>query len=186
MFDEKKKILKFEDIDRQDNAVNEDESSRGFDLDDDGHIPMLEELMASVKGKNEKIASFSDEEIMDLSSIPLEEIDGIEDDYELRPIGMKKKNPIFFESIDDIRPPILDKYEDIFEDSDSTSEGMLDEDDSIQEDIFEDTDGIHIDFYDDTNEKKLDSSVDPIKVASLYESVDRYEKSDLKDRKSVV
>jgi len=181
MFDEKKKISKFEDIDKQDNAVNEDESSRGFDLDDDGHIPMLEELMASGKGKDKKISSLSDEEIMDLSSIPLEEIDDIEDDYELRPIGMKKKKPIFFESIDDIRPPLLDRYEDIFKD-DSTKEDVLDEGDSIQKDILEDIDDIHIDFYDDANEKELESSVDPIKAASLYESVDKYEKNDLEDK----
>src|SRR3712207_3732847 len=181
MFDENKKILK---IDGNDSiGTNDEESSRGFDLDDDGHIPMLEELMASGKGKDKKISSLSDVAIVNLSGIPLEEIDDIEEDYELRPIGMnKKKKPIFFESLDDIRPPLLDRYEDIFEDSNSTQEDVLDEGDSIQKDIFEDTDNIHVDFYDDTNEKEIESSVDPIKVASLYESVDKYEKNDLKDK----
>ena len=166
MFDENKKLLKFEDeefnleVDYQNkNSVSQDtiervsikdsstddildveyenkktDQSEGFDLDDSGHIPMLEQ----------------DEDYYEEDEDYYEEN---EDDFV--PIGLKKPKPrMYDDSLDSIRTVLLDEYEDDFVDNES------------------DLENLSINFYDDDNEgiesKKLEQLE---RIASALERI---------------
>lgn len=188
MFDENKKLLKFEDeefnleVDYQNkNSVSQDtiervsikdssmddildveyenkktDQSEGFDLDDSGHIPMLEQLMAS---SNKKVYYEEDQE----DNYEEDQGDHYEEDedyYEENeddfvPIGLKKPKPrMYDDSLDSIRTVLLDEYEDDFVDNES------------------DLENLSINFYDDDNEgiesKKLEQLE---RIASALERI---------------
>ena len=210
MFDENKKLLKFEDeefnleVDYQNkNSVSQDtiervsikdssmadildveyenkktDQSEGFDLDDSGHIPMLEQLMAS---SNKKVYYEEDQEDHyeedqgdhyeeDQGDHYEEDEDHYEEDedyyeedqdhYEENeddfvPIGLKKPKPrMYDDSLDSIRTVLLDEYEDDFVDNES------------------DLENLSINFYDDDNEgiesKKLEQLE---RIASALERI---------------
>ncbi|MDU3827816.1 MAG: hypothetical protein E7G73_02500 [Peptostreptococcus sp.] len=187
MFDENKKLLKFEDeefnleVDYQNkNSVSQDtiervsikdssmddildveyenkktDQSEGFDLDDSGHIPMLEQLMAS---SNKKVYYEEDqedhyEEDEDYYEEDQDHYEENEDDFV--PIGLKKPKPrMYDDSLDSIRTVLLDEYEDDFVDNES------------------DLENLSINFYDDDNEgiesKKLEQLE---RIASALERI---------------
>ncbi|WP_347161390.1 hypothetical protein [Peptostreptococcus anaerobius] len=202
MFDENKKLLKFEDeefnleVDYQNkNSVSQDtiervsikdssmddildveyenkktDQSEGFDLDDSGHIPMLEQLMAS---SNKNVYYEEDQEDHyeeDQGDHYEEDEDHYEEDedyyeededhYEENeddfvPIGLKKPKPrMYDDSLDSIRTVLLDEYEDDFVDNES------------------DLENLSINFYDDDNEgiesKKLEQLE---RIASALERI---------------
>ena len=187
MFDENKKLLKFEDeefnleVDYQNkNSVSQDtiervsikdssmddildveyenkktDQSEGFDLDDSGHIPMLEQLMAS-SNKNvyyEEDQGDHYEEDEDYYEEDQDHYEENEDDFV--PIGLKKPKPrMYDDSLDSIRTVLLDEYEDDFVDNES------------------DLENLSINFYDDDNEgiesKKLDQLE---RIASALERI---------------
>lgn len=194
MFDENKKLLKFEDeefnleVDYQNkNSVSQDtiervsikdssmddildveyenkktDQSEGFDLDDSGHIPMLEQLMAS---SNKNVYYEEDqgdhyeededhyEEDEDYYEEDQDHYEENEDDFV--PIGLKKPKPrMYDDSLDSIRTVLLDEYEDDFVDNES------------------DLENLSINFYDDDNEgiesKKLEQLE---RIASALERI---------------
>ncbi|EFD05977.1 hypothetical protein [Peptostreptococcus anaerobius] len=187
MFDENKKLLKFEDeefnleVDYQNkNSVSQDtiervsikdsgmddildveyenkktDQSEGFDLDDSGHIPMLEQLMAS---SNKNVYYEEDQE--DHYEEDEDHYEEDEDYYEENeddfvPIGLKKPKPrMYDDSLDSIRTVLLDEYEDDFVDNES------------------DLENLSINFYDDDNEgiesKKLEQLE---RIASALERI---------------
>lgn len=187
MFDENKKLLKFEDeefnleVDYQNkNSVSQDtiervsikdssmddildveyenkktDQSEGFDLDDSGHIPMLEQLMAS-SNKNvyyEEDQGDHYEEDEDYYEEDQDHYEENEDDFV--PIGLKKPKPrMYDDSLDSIRTVLLDEYEDDFVDNES------------------DLENLSINFYDDDNEgiesKKLEQLE---RIASALERI---------------
>ena len=202
MFDENKKLLKFEDEEfnleadyQNKNSVSQDtiervsikdsstddildveyenkktDQSEGFDLDDSGHIPMLEQLMAS---SNKKVYYEEDQEDHyeeDQGDHYEEDEDHYEEDedhyeedqdhYEENeddfvPIGLKKPKPrMYDDSLDSIRTVLLDEYEDDFVDNES------------------DLENLSINFYDDDNEgiesKKLEQLE---RIASALERI---------------
>lgn len=187
MFDENKKLLKFEDeefnleVDYQNkNSVSQDtiervsikdsgmddildveyenkktDQSEGFDLDDSGHIPMLEQLMAS-SNKNvyyEEDQEDHYEEDEDHYEEDQDHYEENEDDFV--PIGLKKPKPrMYDDSLDSIRTVLLDEYEDDFVDNES------------------DLENLSINFYDDDNEgiesKKLEQLE---RIASALERI---------------
>lgn len=187
MFDENKKLLKFEDeefnleVDYQNkNSVSQDtiervsikdssmddildveyenkktDQSEGFDLDDSGHIPMLEQLMAS-SNKNvyyEEDQGDHYEEDEDHYEEDEDYYEENEDDFV--PIGLKKPKPrMYDDSLDSIRTVLLDEYEDDFVDNES------------------DLENLSINFYDDDNEgiesKKLEQLE---RIASALERI---------------
>lgn len=187
MFDENKKLLKFEDeefnleVDYQNkNSVSQDtiervsikdssmddildveyenkktDQSEGFDLDDSGHIPMLEQLMAS-SNKNvyyEEDQGDHYEEDEDYYEEDQDHCEENEDDFV--PIGLKKPKPrMYDDSLDSIRTVLLDEYEDDFVDNES------------------DLENLSINFYDDDNEgiesKKLEQLE---RIASALERI---------------
>ncbi|SFM75597.1 Uncharacterised protein [Peptostreptococcus anaerobius] len=187
MFDENKKLLKFEDeefnleVDYQNkNSVSQDtiervsikdsstddildveyenkktDQSEGFDLDDSGHIPMLEQLMAS-SNKNvyyEEDQGDHYEEDEDYYEEDEDYYEENEDDFV--PIGLKKPKPrMYDDSLDSIRTVLLDEYEDDFVDNES------------------DLENLSINFYDDDNEgiesKKLEQLE---RIASALERI---------------
>ena len=187
MFDENKKLLKFEDeefnleVDYQNkNSVSQDtiervsikdssmddildveyenkktDQSEGFDLDDSGHIPMLEQLMAS-SNKNvyyEEDQGDHYEEDEDHYEEDEDHYEENEDDFV--PIGLKKPKPrMYDDSLDSIRTVLLDEYEDDFVDNES------------------DLENLSINFYDDDNEgiesKKLEQLE---RIASALERI---------------
>ncbi|MFR1318001.1 MAG: hypothetical protein ACLSBE_03980 [Peptostreptococcus anaerobius] len=201
MFDENKKLLKFEDeefnleVDYQNkNSVSQDtiervsikdssmddildveyenkktDQSEGFDLDDSGHIPMLEQLMAS---SNKNVYYEEDqgdhyeededhyEEDEDYYEEDEDHYEEDEDHYEENeddfvPIGLKKPKPrMYDDSLDSIRTVLLDEYEDDFVDNES------------------DLENLSINFYDDDNEgiesKKLEQLE---RIASALERI---------------
>lgn len=187
MFDENKKLLKFEDeefnleVDYQNkNSVSQDtiervsikdssmddildveyenkktDQSEGFDLDDSGHIPMLEQLMAS-SNKNvyyEEDQGDHYEEDEDHYEEDQDHYEENEDDFV--PIGLKKPKPrMYDDSLDSIRTVLLDEYEDDFVDNES------------------DLENLSINFYDDDNEgiesKKLEQLE---RIASALERI---------------
>ncbi|KXI13883.1 hypothetical protein HMPREF3195_00481 [Peptostreptococcus anaerobius] len=194
MFDENKKLLKFEDeefnleVDYQNkNSVSQDtiervsikdssmddildveyenkktDQSEGFDLDDSGHIPMLEQLMAS-SNKNvyyEEDQGDHYEEDEDHYEEDEDYYEEDEDHYEENeddfvPIGLKKPKPrMYDDSLDSIRTVLLDEYEDDFVDNES------------------DLENLSINFYDDDNEgiesKKLEQLE---RIASALERI---------------
>ena len=201
MFDENKKLLKFEDeefnleVDYQNkNSVSQDtiervsikdsstddildveyenkktDQSEGFDLDDSGHIPMLEQLMAS-SNKNvyyEEDQGDHYEEDEDHYEEDEDHYEEDEDYYEededyyeeneddFVPIGLKKPKPrMYDDSLDSIRTVLLDEYEDDFVDNES------------------DLENLSINFYDDDNEgiesKKLEQLE---RIASALERI---------------
>ncbi|WP_431689611.1 hypothetical protein [Peptostreptococcus anaerobius] len=194
MFDENKKLLKFEDeefnleVDYQNkNSVSQDtiervsikdsstddildveyenkktDQSEGFDLDDSGHIPMLEQLMAS-SNKNvyyEEDQGDHYEEDEDHYEEDEDYYEEDEDYYEENeddfvPIGLKKPKPrMYDDSLDSIRTVLLDEYEDDFVDNES------------------DLENLSINFYDDDNEgiesKKLEQLE---RIASALERI---------------
>lgn len=180
MFDENKKLLKFEDeefnleVDYQNkNSVSQDtiervsikdssmddildveyenkktDQSEGFDLDDSGHIPMLEQLMAS---SNKNV--YYEEDQGDHYEEDQDHYEENEDDFV--PIGLKKPKPrMYDDSLDSIRTVLLDEYEDDFVDNES------------------DLENLSINFYDDDNEgiesKKLEQLE---RIASALERI---------------
>lgn len=195
MFDENKKLLKFEDEEfnleadyQNKNSVSQDtiervsikdsstddildveyenkktDQSEGFDLDDSGHIPMLEQLMAS---SNKKVYYEEDqedhyeedqgdhyEEDEDYYEEDQDHYEENEDDFV--PIGLKKPKPrMYDDSLDSIRTVLLDEYEDDFVDNES------------------DLENLSINFYDDDNEgiesKKLEQLE---RIASALERI---------------
>ncbi|MDU1265653.1 MAG: hypothetical protein E6970_07565 [Peptostreptococcus sp.] len=187
MFDENKKLLKFEDEEfnleadyQNKNSVSQDtiervsikdsstddildveyenkktDQSEGFDLDDSGHIPMLEQLMAS---SNKKVYYEEDqedhyEEDEDHYEEDQDHYEENEDDFV--PIGLKKPKPrMYDDSLDSIRTVLLDEYEDDFVDNES------------------DLENLSINFYDDDNEgiesKKLEQLE---RIASALERI---------------
>lgn len=187
MFDENKKLLKFEDeefnleVDYQNkNSVSQDtiervsikdssmddildveyenkktDQSEGFDLDNSGHIPMLEQLMAS-SNKNvyyEEDQGDHYEEDEDYYEEDQDHYEENEDDFV--PIGLKKPKPrMYDDSLDSIRTVLLDEYEDDFVDNES------------------DLENLSINFYDDDNEgiesKKLEQLE---RIASALERI---------------
>ena len=201
MFDENKKLLKFEDeefnleVDYQNkNSVSQDtiervsikdssmddildveyenkktDQSEGFDLDDSGHIPMLEQLMAS---SNKNVYYEEDqgdhyeededhyEEDEDYYEEDEDHYEEDQDHYEENeddfvPIGLKKpKLRMYDDSLDSIRTVLLDEYEDDFVDNES------------------DLENLSINFYDDDNEgiesKKLEQLE---RIASALERI---------------
>ncbi len=201
MFDENKKLLKFEDeefnleVDYQNkNSVSQDtiervsikdssmddildveyenkktDQSEGFDLDDSGHIPMLEQLMAS---SNKNVYYEEDqgdhyeededhyEEDEDYYEEDEDHYEEDQDHYEENeddfvPIGLKKPKPrMYDDSLDSIRTVLLDEYEDDFVDNES------------------DLENLSINFYDDDNEgiesKKLEQLE---RIASALERI---------------
>lgn len=194
MFDENKKLLKFEDeefnleVDYQNkNSVSQDtiervsikdssmddildveyenkktDQSEGFDLDDSGHIPMLEQLMAS-SNKNvyyEEDQGDHYEEDEDYYEEDQDHYEENQDHYEENeddfvPIGLKKPKPrMYDDSLDSIRTVLLDEYEDDFVDNES------------------DLENLSINFYDDDNEgiesKKLEQLE---RIASALERI---------------
>ncbi len=202
MFDENKKLLKFEDeefnleVDYQNkNSVSQDtiervsikdssmddildveyenkktDQSEGFDLDDSGHIPMLEQLMAS-SNKNvyyeedqgdhyEEDEDYYEEDQGDHYEEDEDYYEEDQDHYEENeddfvPIGLKKPKPrMYDDSLDSIRTVLLDEYEDDFVDNES------------------DLENLSINFYDDDNEgiesKKLEQLE---RIASALERI---------------
>ena len=194
MFDENKKLLKFEDEEfnleadyQNKNSVSQDtiervsikdsstddildveyenkktDQSEGFDLDDSGHIPMLEQLMAS-SNKNvyyEEDQGDHYEEDEDHYEEDEDYYEEDEDYYEENeddfvPIGLKKPKPrMYDDSLDSIRTVLLDEYEDDFVDNES------------------DLENLSINFYDDDNEgiesKKLEQLE---RIASALERI---------------
>ena len=195
MFDENKKLLKFEDEEfnleadyQNKNSVSQDtiervsikdssmddildveyenkktDQSEGFDLDDSGHIPMLEQLMAS-SNKNvyyeedqgdhyEEDQGDHYEEDEDYYEEDQDHYEENEDDFV--PIGLKKPKPrMYDDSLDSIRTVLLDEYEDDFVDNES------------------DLENLSINFYDDDNEgiesKKLEQLE---RIASALERI---------------
>ena len=187
MFDENKKLLKFEDEEfnleadyQNKNSVSQDtiervsikdsstddildveyenkktDQSEGFDLDDSGHIPMLEQLMAS-SNKNvyyEEDQGDHYEEDEDHYEEDEDYYEENEDDFV--PIGLKKPKPrMYDDSLDSIRTVLLDEYEDDFVDNES------------------DLENLSINFYDDDNEgiesKKLEQLE---RIASALERI---------------
>lgn len=188
MFDENKKLLKFEDeefnleVDYQNkNSVSQDtiervsikdssmddildveyenkktDQSEGFDLDDSGHIPMLEQLMASSNKKvyyEEDQEDHYEEDQGDHYEEDEDYYEENEDDFV--PIGLKKPKPrMYDDSLDSIRTVLLDEYEDDFVDNES------------------DLENLSINFYDDDNEgiesKKLEQLE---RIASALERI---------------
>lgn len=188
MFDENKKLLKFEDeefnleVDYQNkNSVSQDtiervsikdssmddildveyenkktDQSEGFDLDDSGHIPMLEQLMASSNKKvyyEEDQEDHYEEDQGDHYEEDQDHYEENEDDFV--PIGLKKPKPrMYDDSLDSIRTVLLDEYEDDFVDNES------------------DLENLSINFYDDDNEgiesKKLEQLE---RIASALERI---------------
>lgn len=188
MFDENKKLLKFEDeefnleVDYQNkNSVSQDtiervsikdssmddildveyenkktDQSEGFDLDDSGHIPMLEQLMASSNKKvyyEEDQEDHYEEDQGDHYEEDEDHYEENEDDFV--PIGLKKPKPrMYDDSLDSIRTVLLDEYEDDFVDNES------------------DLENLSINFYDDDNEgiesKKLEQLE---RIASALERI---------------
>lgn len=194
MFDENKKLLKFEDEEfnleadyQNKNSVSQDtiervsikdsstddildveyenkktDQSEGFDLDDSGHIPMLEQLMAS-SNKNvyyEEDQGDHYEEDEDYYEEDQDHYEENQDHYEENeddfvPIGLKKPKPrMYDDSLDSIRTVLLDEYEDDFVDNES------------------DLENLSINFYDDDNEgiesKKLEQLE---RIASALERI---------------
>ena len=202
MFDENKKLLKFEDEEfnleadyQNKNSVSQDtiervsikdsstddildveyenkktDQSEGFDLDDSGHIPMLEQLMAS---SNKKVYYEEDQEdhyeedqedhyeedqedyYEDVNEDIHEEEQYEENEDDFVPIGLEKPKPrMYDDSLDSIRTVLLDEYEDDFVDNES------------------DLENLSINFYDDDNEgiesKKLEQLE---RIASALERI---------------
>lgn len=188
MFDENKKLLKFEDEEfnleadyQNKNSVSQDtiervsikdsstddildveyenkktDQSEGFDLDDSGHIPMLEQLMASSNKKvyyEEDQEDHYEEDQGDHYEEDQDHYEENEDDFV--PIGLKKPKPrMYDDSLDSIRTVLLDEYEDDFVDNES------------------DLENLSINFYDDDNEgiesKKLEQLE---RIASALERI---------------